>query len=186
MASPDSTKIRIAGTGAIWKAPVGSTAPTDSTTALAAAWLNLGYMQDGFEVNQELKTKDIEVWQSLEVVRQIATGLSRTINFEAIESNNQTVALAWNNATITPGTGGAYTMTIPSSYLASEFALILDATDGTTSQRIYIPRATLNATPKITAGRQDAITYQFEIQVLQPTDGSNPVIVYGKDAGVAS
>lgn len=187
MPTPDPTKIRIAGTGAIWKAPVGSTAPTDSTTALAGAWLNLGYVSNGFEITQELKTKEIEVWQSLEIVRQIATGLSRTVQFEAVESNNQTVALAFNGATITAGTAGAYTMSVPSSYQQTEFALVLDATDGTTSMRVYIPRAVLNAVPKITAGREDAITYNFEIQVLQPSDGtSNPITVFGKDAGVAS
>jgi hypothetical protein len=182
----DASKIRIAGTGAIWKAPVGTTAPTDSTTAYGASWLNLGYAKDGFEIDQELKSKDVEVWQSLEVVRQIPTGISRKISWESVESNNTTVALAWNGATITTTSGGIYTMTIPSTYAAVEFALGLDWSDGTTSQRLIFPRCTLDGLPKVVAGRQNEITYQFSIQVLQPTDGSASVKAYGVDAGVAS
>ena len=77
-------------------------------------------------------------------------------------------------------------MSIPSSYVNTEFSLVADMSDGSTSQRIVIPRATLNALPKITAGRQDAITYNFEIQILAPTDNSASVLVYGVDAGIAS
>lgn len=182
----DSSKIRIAGTGAIYKAPVGTAAPTDSTTAWGAGWVNLGFAKDGFEIDQELKTKDVEAWQTLEVVRQFPTAISRKATWESIESNNKTVALAWNNATITAGTGGAYTMSIPASYINQEFALGLDWSDGTTSQRIVIPRATLDALPKISAGRQDIITFQFSVQVLAPTDNSASIIIYGVDAGVAS
>jgi len=182
----DSTKIRIAGTGSVWKAPTGTTLPTDSTTALNAAFKNLGFVKNGFEVNQDFKTQEIEVWQTLEPVRQFPTGINKTISFEAVESNNVTVALAWNNATITTTSGGVYTMSIPSSYVNTEFSIVADMSDGTTSQRIVIPRATLNALPKITAGRQDAITYQFEIQILAPVDNSASVLVYGVDAGIAS
>ena len=178
----DSRNIRIAGTGAIYKAPVGSTAPTDSTTALDAAFVNLGFAKDGFEINQEYKTKDVEAWQTREVVLQFPTSLSRTVSFESIESNKASVALAWNNATITKTTGGVYSMTLPASYVNTEFALVLDMSDGTTSQRIYFPRCTLNALPKVTAGRTDIISYQFEIQVLAPTDNSASVVIYGVDS----
>lgn len=182
----DASKIRIAGTGAIWKAPAGTTLPTDSTTALNAAFKNMGYVKNGFEINTELKGKTVDVWQSVEPARFIITGKSIKFQWESIESNNTTVALAWNNATITPTTGGAYSMSIPSTYLAAEFSLVFDATDGTTSTRYVIPRAVLTGVPKITAGREEEISYQFEIQVLAPTDGSASVLAYGVDAGVAS
>ena len=104
----DSKNIRIAGTGTVWLAPVGTALPTDSTTSLNAAFNNVGFLTDGFEVNQEYKTKDVEVWQSLEVVRKFPTSISRKVSFEAVETNKQTASLAWGGATITKTTGGAY------------------------------------------------------------------------------
>ena len=178
----DSKNIRIAGTGTVWIAPVGTTLPTDSTTALNAAFNNVGFLTDGFEVNQEYKTKDIEVWQSLEVVRQFPTSISRKVSFEAVETNKQTAALAWGGAVITKTTGGAYSMAIPSTYVNSEYAVVLDMADGSTNQRIVLPRVTLDSLPKITAGRQDSIKYGFDLQVLQPTDNSAPVLFYGVDS----
>lgn len=183
----DATKIKVAGTGAIWKAPTGTTLPTDASSAYAGAFVNLGWISDGgFQIDQSLKTKPITAWQSIETVRLISTGLERSVTFEALESNKNTVALAWNNATITAGSGGAYTMSLSSSTLSSEFILGIDWNDGTTIQRIVFPRATLKALPKIKYARTDAVSYTLEIQALQPADGSASVIILGLDSGVAS
>ena len=182
----DGSKIKIAGSGAIWKAPLATTAPSDYASAYGAGWVNLGYLKDGFEVTTDLKTKAIEAWQSLEVVRLINTGLSRKVKFDAIESNNETVKLAWGGATITPGTAGAYTLAVPTSYLTQEFMLGLDVTDGTTGLRIIFKRAALISAPAIKYGRMEEIKYSFEVQSIAPTDGSSPVSYFGQDAGVSA
>jgi len=182
----DGSKVKIAGTGAIWKAPTGTTAPTDSTTAYGAGWVNLGYMKAGFEMSQDLKTKPIEAWQTLEFVRLINQSLTRKFKFEAIESNNETVKLAWGGATITTTTGGIYTLAIPTSYATNEFMIGLDWSDGTTSQRIIVKRAALLSLPSVNYDRQDEISYTIEVQSLAPTDNSAPISVYGVDTGVAS
>ena len=182
----DASKIKIAGSGSVWKAPAGPTLPTTSSAALDAAFKNLGYGSNGFELSQDLKTKEINAWQTLEVVRLINTSVSRSFMFEALESNNDTVALAWGGATITAGTAGAYTLTIPDSQTVQEFCLVIDWNDGATTQRIVVPRAALKTLPKVKYGRDDAIVYSMEIQALAPTDGSKAVRVYGVDTGVAN
>jgi hypothetical protein len=182
----DASKIRVAGQGALWYAPTGTALPTDSTTALNAAFINLGYAQDGFEVDNSIKTKEIEGWQSAEVIKLVTTGVSRKVSFESLEMNKATVGLAWGGATITAGTGGAYTLVIPNAQLTKEFILVADWSDGTISQRIVIPRAALTALPKQKIGRQDTISFSFEVQALAPTDNSNSVLVYGVDAGVSA
>ena len=182
----DATKIKVAGTGSIWKAPAGTTLPSDSTTAYASGFLNLGWISDGgFQIDQSLKTKGVNAWQSIEVVRMISTSLERSVSFEALESNKQTIQLAWNG-TVTPGSGGAYSMSLTSSALNTEFILGIDWSDGTTSQRIVFPRAVLKSLPKIKYTRQDAVTLSLEIQALQPTDGSASVLIYGVDSGVTA
>jgi hypothetical protein len=183
----DASKIKIAGSGAIWKAPAGTTLPTDSTSALNAAFVNLGYVSEGgFTLANDLKTKEINAWQTIEVVRLINTAMSRSISFEALESNNKTVALAWGGATITAGSAGAYTIDIPDPSLTQEFILVVDWNDGSTSQRIIIKRAALKNLPKVKFTRQDAISYSLEISALVPTDNSDPIVAYGVDTGVAA
>lgn len=182
----DASKIKVAGTGAIWKAPIGTSGvPTDSTTAYPNGFVNLGWISEGgFQLDQSLKTKAVGAWQSIETVRLISTGLERSVSFETLESNAATLSLAFNNATITNGSAGAYTMSLSASQLSAEFVLGIDWSDGVTSQRIIFPRAVLKSLPKIKYTRQDALQFSMEIMALAPADGSASVLIYGKDSGI--
>lgn len=182
----DSSKIKIAGSGAVWYAPAGTTLPTDSTTALAAGFVNVGYLEDGFELAQDLKTKEVTGWQNLDVLRLIPTQLSRSVKFSAIETNKTSVQLAWGGATVTVGSGSVYSLTLPTPITTSEFVIVLDWNDGTVSQRIVIKRASFKSLPSVKFSRMDKINYSFEVQALVPADGSAAVIVYGSDAGVVA
>jgi hypothetical protein len=184
MTGINSGEVRVAGSGAMWKAPLGTTLPTDSTTAWGAAFVNLGYATDGFKVTQNLKTQGISAWQTIEQVRLIATELIRSISFESIQSNTATVGLAWGGATITPTTGGAYSMSVPGGQL-TDFILGIDWNDGTTTQRLIVQHASLLALPTITYTRTDAVKYPLDVQALKPADGTNSILVYGVDAAVA-
>lgn len=114
MPNLDPNQIRVAGTGAVWKAPTGTAIPTDSTTAYAAAFTHLGYFTNGFTIAQDYKVTSIPAWQTLEPVRQIATGLTRKVSWEALESDRQNIGLAFGGATVTQtgvAVGGAVTFT---------------------------------------------------------------------------
>lgn len=113
-------QVRIAGNGNLWKAPIGTTLPTDSTTAWDSAFVNLGYATDGFEMAQDYKTKQIDAWQTLEPVRIFGQSLTRKFSFELLQSNKDTLGLAWGGAAVsfngtpvggavTIGTGGVLT-----------------------------------------------------------------------------
>ena len=99
----NSGNVRVAGTGSIWKAPLGTVLPIASTTAWNVAFINLGYATDGFSIKQSLKKQAIPAWQTLSSVRSIVTELIRSLTFEALESNITTIPLAWGGATMTPG-----------------------------------------------------------------------------------
>lgn len=184
MASPDSSKIKIAGSGAVWYAPAGTTLPTDSTTALASGFVNVGYLDNGFELAQDWKTKEVNGWQNLDILRLIPTSLSRSVKFTGIETNKTSVQLAWGGATVTTATGSAYSLTLPTPIATSDFIIVLDWNDGAVSQRIVIKRAQFKNLPTVKFSREDRIGYSFEIQALVPADGSAAVAVYGSDAGV--
>ena len=179
-----SDKIRTAGTGAIWRAPAGTTAPTDSTTAWGAGWANMGYCSDGFTVKPNYKTKQIRGWQSLGVLLQIATEYDFVFDFELEQTDINSVALALGGATIVPGTAGVYSVTLPVNP-ASEFMIGFDWSDGTITQRFIISRASLASLPTIKAVRTDAILYAFSVQTLVPADGSAQVRILGVDSNVS-
>ena len=182
--APNAGNVRVAGTGALWKAPLGTALPVDSTTAWNAAFVNLGYATDGFTIKQDLKKQDISAWQTLAPVRSITTSLIRSLSFEALESNINTVPLAFGGATMTPGLAGIYTLAIPDGQL-TDFILGVDWSDGTTTQRFVVKRATLLTLPTIKYVRTDAVRYPLEVQALVPTDGSAAIVVYGVDSGVS-
>ena len=180
----NSGQIRVAGTGAVWRAPAGTTMPVDSVTAWGAGFVNLGYGNDGFTAKPNYKTKQVRGWQNRGVLRNITTEFDWVFEFELMQSNVATLSLAWGNAVITAGTLGAYTMALPADP-AAEFILGFDWSDGLLNQRIIIPRASLASLPVIKETRMDAVSYIFGVQTLVPTDGSDQVKVLGVDAAVA-
>jgi hypothetical protein len=64
--------------------------------------VDLGYATDGFTMAQALKTLDITGWQSLEPLRTVNTSLIRNFTFELLQSNKDTLGLAWGGATVVP------------------------------------------------------------------------------------
>ena len=186
MPSPDGSKIKIAGSGAIWYGPTGTTLPTDSTTALNAGFINIGYVKDGFTLAQDYKTKEVTGWQNLDVLRLIPTQLSRSAKFSAIETSKTALQLAWGNAVVTVATSPAYSLVFPTSQTTQEFILVMDWSDGSATQRIVFKRAVFKSLPAVQFSRMDEINYDMEIQALTPTDGSYAIAVYGSDAGAVA
>lgn len=185
MTGVNSGEIRVAGSGHIYKAPLGSTLPATSSATWDTAFVDLGYAADGFDVAQDLKTTDINAWQTLEVVRIIANELNRTFTFTLQQTNADTLALAWGGATITPGSAGAYTLDVPGADAGlASYVFGLDWFDGETSQRIIIPNGTLTALPQIKFNRSGAVEYAITVRAVKPPTGAS-VQVLGVDLAVA-
>src|SRR5690349_13591382 len=67
-----TSQVRVAITGELYVAPTGTTLPSDTTTALNAAFKGLGYFsEDGVTENFERDTNDITAWQSATAVRTV-------------------------------------------------------------------------------------------------------------------
>lgn len=127
MPNLDPSQIRVAATGAFWKAPAGTTPPTDSTTAYSASWTHLGYATNGFTVTQNLKTNAVTGWQSTEPLLLINQSLDRKLNVESLESDKQNLSLAWGQGTITQtgvAASGAVTFTTNTITSATPHGLV--------------------------------------------------------------
>lgn len=72
--------------GYAFRAPIGTTLPTDATTALAAAFVNLGYVSNaGLRVTYDRTTTDHREWNG-EIVETTQDEYGETYTVEFIES----------------------------------------------------------------------------------------------------
>lgn len=80
--------VRVAITGEVYYAPLGTALPTNSTTALIAAYKGLGYLSDdGVSEKWDDSVDIITAWQSATTVRSATTKSTGSLGFTPIESN---------------------------------------------------------------------------------------------------
>lgn len=158
--------------GAIWRAPYGTTLPTDATTALAEAFKCLGYCsEDGMTNNNTPSKETIKAWGG-DVVLTTTTEKLDTFNYTLIEAVNVDVLKSVygdDNVSGTFETG----ITIransdeqePSSYIVE-----LKIKGG--KKRIVIPYADLNELSEITYTDNGATGYGVTLLAMAGGFGS--------------
>ncbi len=150
------------GTGLSWFGITGSTAPTDATTALAAAWKNAGLVsEDGLTEKLNTSSKDVKAYGSLQIQRKIITDASVTFDITFLEKNLRVMELYYGIAfnTLTAGVGtGAFSYTF-GIYTRQLVAGVFDIIDGTTHHRIYCPQLEVTDRKDIKYATTDAAMY---------------------------
>lgn len=153
----DADNVRAGLDGSIYVAPIGSTAPTDLTTAWDTAWVELGFLtEDGVEMNYSTDVEDINAWQSLSPVRRILTGVDMTMGFTAIELKADSIKLYFPDSTLST-TAGVHKLDIPSSPAPAEMALGLEWRDGVITNRLIVPRGEVTERGAISLQRGAAV-----------------------------
>ena len=80
--------------GAVHRAPLGTTVPTDATSQLDAAFKELGYCsEDGVVNNNSPESDTVKAWGG-DTVLTLQTGKTDTFQFTLIESENPEVLKA--------------------------------------------------------------------------------------------
>ena len=160
----DADNVRVGLDGNIYMAPTGTAAPTDLTTAWAAAWADLGYMsEDGVNLEFSTDVEDINAWQALSPVRRVLTGVSMTLGFTAIELKTKTVTAYFPGATMTDVSGTVHRLDIPSSPGPQEMAFGLEWRDGSITNRLVIPRGEITERGAISLQRGEAVGLEMTI-----------------------
>lgn len=94
------------GPGKVSVAPLGSTMPTDATTALDAAFRDVGYTEGGTTLSYGITNEEVTVDQEIDPVKTATTGRSIRVRFAMAEATGKNLALALNNgANVTVSTG---------------------------------------------------------------------------------
>lgn len=95
------------GPGYIYLAVLGSTVPTNTalggvfTDAWAAAWVPIGYTEEGTTHNYAPEFEDVMVAEELDPIDSIATSRSISVSFSAAENTAKNYQRAMNGGVIT-------------------------------------------------------------------------------------
>lgn len=164
-----ASEVRIGNTGSIYRAPVGTTMPTDVTTALAAAWKELGYTETGPSVDPDTNKERFIPWQSIAPVAETVTEQTITATFILWQRNAETLKLAWGGGTVTGTTTRIYTPPATPTLLN---AFVIEVNDGPIIDRYLLPRASASLAGPIPIAKDGVTGYEIELTYLQPATGS--------------
>ena len=158
-------------TGGIWVAPLGSTLPTDASTALDAAFVCLGYAsEDGVTNSNSPDTDTIKAWGGDTVLTPV-NGKDDTWTFTLIEALNADVLkFIYGSANVT-GTLSTGLKVEVNNEDTDDVALVIEMVlRGGALKRVVLPVCHVTEVGEITYADGDAVGYETTV-TAQP-DGS--------------
>lgn len=158
-------------TGAIYKAPLGSTLPTDATTTLAETFKALGYIgEDGVTNTNSPESESIKAWGG-DTVCSYQTAKPDTFKFKLIEVLNvEVLKTVYGDKNVTGDLSTGITVKANSTE-AEECAWIIEMMLKGAYKRIVIPSAKISAMDEITYNDNSAVGYNVTITATPDTDG---------------
>ncbi len=159
--------------GAIWTAPIGTTLPTDATTALDVAFKCLGYCsEDGVTNSNSPESETIKAWGG-DTVLTIQTSKDDTYQFTLLEVLNLDVLKFVYGSTNVSGTlATGITITANSKELPSQILVIDMNMRDEAVKRIVIPICKVSEVGDIQYADDDAVGYETTVEAMPDTSGN--------------
>jgi hypothetical protein len=155
----DAGNVKVAVTGAVYVAPTGTAGPADTTTPLAAAWKNVGYIsEDGVTEGNNTETDEITAWQNSDVVRKTITKSETTYQFTMIETNSNSLSLFYGKTISASDTSHTIGGTG-----AGKVSLVIDVVDGAQTIRRFIPEAEVSERGEVKFAANEALGYDVTV-----------------------
>ena len=158
-------------TGAIYRAPLGTTLPTDTTTSLEEAFKALGYIgEDGVNNANSPESDSIKAWGG-DTVCSYQTAKPDTFTFKLIEVLNvEVLKTVYGDDNVTGDLTEGITVKANSKE-AEECAWVIEMMLKGAYKRIVIPSAKLSAMDEITYNDNSAVGYNITITATPDTAG---------------
>lgn len=162
-----ASNVRVGVTGVVSKAPIATAAPTNSSTALIAAYVDVGYIsEDGvsYTAAGAGDTTPIKAWQNGATVRTIraASDENPSWTFTMIESKKES-AETFYGALLTQSAPEG-TLNIDTLVTRGYDRWVVDVIDGAELLRVFIPRGIVTEVGDLVYANAEAIGYQVTIE----------------------
>lgn len=156
--------------GAIWRAPLGSTLPTDAATALDAAFACLGYVsEDGVTQTTEINTEEIRAWGG-DVVLAPQTSKVDRYQMTLIETLNiEVLKMVFGNTNVSGTIQTGIAITANAKELEESAYVIEMAMKGGVKRRIVIPDGKITEIGETAYKDNEAAGYQTTVTALPDT-----------------
>ena len=158
--------------GAIYRAPLGTTAPTDATTALGSAFVSLGYCSDdGLTNTNTAESEDVNAWGG-DPVLNIQTSKPDTFTAKLIEVLNPNVLKAvYGDDNVTGSLESGITVKANSDE-PEEAVWVCDMVmRGGVLKRIVLPDAKISEVGDIVYKDDEAAGYEITLKAMPDTAG---------------
>lgn len=156
--------VRVGVTGGIYFAPISTTLPTDTETALNVAFVEVGYISDD-GVTQSISTdvNEIKAWQNGDTVRKVQTSHDVTYAFTMIESSAAALTAYYGNYS-------SGVVEITGDQLDHQ-AMVLEVEDGDHVIRIALPDAQITDRGDVVYQNGEEVGYPVTVTAYPDSSG---------------
>lgn len=169
--------------GAVFRAPLGTTLPTNATATLGSAFENMGYIsEDGVTNNNARESENIKAWGG-DTVLSPQTNKTDTFGMTFLEVLNATVLKAVHGDDNVDGDiSSGITVKVNSKELeAAAWVIDMEMTQGVL-KRIVIPNGKITEISEVSYKDNAAVGYKTTITAFPGTDGdSHKEYIVGAD-----
>lgn len=158
--------------GAVFMAPVGTTAPTSAVATLDNAYKDLGFVsEDGVTESVSISTTNIKEWGG-GIVLVTQDEKTATLKFKLIEYLNADVQKFVNGDSNVTGTITAGMHIAVNGDEAGEHVIVIDQImRNNTPFRIVIPRAQISEIGEVTYKSNEAVGYDVTVTAIKDSAG---------------
>lgn len=162
--------------GAIHVAPAGTTLPTDATTALAAAFVNLGYVsEDGLTNSNSAAAETIRAWGKDIIYTN--DGDDETYSWtllEVLDANVQKFIRGADNVTVAEGGAMSVQVRRPSERTQmEEHVIVVEMILHKRAVRHVIPRGVITEVGEVSYVDDNTVGYQVTVTALADANGNS-------------
>lgn len=173
----DTTKVTVGKGkigGYIYRAPLGTTLPTDAVTALNAAFKCLGYIsEDGVTNSNETDNETIKDWNG-DVVIQVSTGKTDTWSMTLIEAMNvEVLKVAFGDDNVTGDLEEGITVQANNAAQAAAEYIFEMIYNGNVLHRVVLPNAYVSEVGEVTYAAGSAVGFPITLTAALDSSGQS-------------